>query len=200
MNLSIEHALRTNFFSHIYTLPLSICFQNKKEKIVVRLAENFIKSGTIRVSHWFLSQTKEKESLPPFIDYDIDKNEIFIDGKIAPLDWKIMPYSERGLSRGIHQNPDPPMSYEQERKYKNTIDELYFSKAHIRKKEKWIFDEFYKVNKIKTPYPSSESKLKWNLWKKYFIYTNKNISGELLFSQKFPRYIVTNPVLELFLQ
>jgi len=207
MNLALEYMIRTGEFQFMLDFPYSVFLNNydNDHKLVMTIYESF-RSGRLAVKHWLVSHCTPDFSVPQFLEYEIDRDELFVsDRTVLPGHYPLW-YREEPFEAGRKQHTDMPHAAEDEKSYKDTLDNFLNSKRHRLARIDWLWKLFSSVYNVemkgyvstrnathymallKQFYPSLAPN--WVRWRRYMLdFSNQvgQVAGELLFHSSYAK-------------
>jgi hypothetical protein len=201
MNLATEYILRGKRARCMLSLPLSIFLRTKdKNKLIITLSQE-CDGPSVIVKHWKLWLTSQKDRLPPFDEFKIEKKDVFTSEHVIVPGCSILDYLESPYDAFSDTFGDL-----QETEYNNSVNNFYNSLEHKERKKCWLWEEFEKIyvqDRLKFGYSDKNyqgMKIQqdlvkfyakttwncWNQWRKHFLsVSNGPAAGELVFRSEF---------------
>lgn len=210
MNLAIEYMLRKERIRKLLCLPCSLFLTDQdKHKMIVTINQAY-GPKTLIVKHWFVEQSKKQEILPPFSEYAVPPEELFVSNKIVLKDspWfaKLLQFQEEPYITGLKQHSDLAHAAVQEVEYNDCLANFLNPRGHKKTKTDWLWEVFSaKIvpDPIKSQYTDKNADMQrqlvgyyckpswgiWEYWKKHLL-DFEGPAAELVFASaygvKFP--------------
>jgi len=213
MNLAIEYILRNKRVQNMLTLPCALYLTTaENRKLIVGMQNTYVSSMHLTVKHWRMWEATDKDKLPPFTEYRVNREDVFKPGPIVIAGCKILDYCESPYQSGIKQVADYPLSLSQQSDYYETLNNFYDSVSHQKNKLNWLWQAFQSIHipehlryehghddidglNLQREIVQYSSKPIWNTW----LYWRKHlldfsgVSPELVFRRE---YVPKEPVVE----
>lgn len=191
--------MRSNELRHQLKFPYSIFIESKREKKIITIHEK--NSNKLIIKHWKLKNCKIDQRLPPFDEFEIVKEEVFISSFVIIPGFDLLWYKEQSYNSTKFRAEIPFIS-STEKEYKECLENFLNSKRHKEMRDNWLWDSFtttYSIEKgpfyfltadhlntLRRHHPKFS--YTWTLWKKYlldFSMETGQIAGELLFQKEY---------------
>lgn len=187
MNLPVEYLTRDKRCHNLLSLPCSLFLTKDDYKLVITICHSFGNIGLV-IKHWKLSETKDTERLPPFVEFKIRDDELF-DSKFVVLEgYKTINYIDFPFESGLRQFADPPHCHIQDKEYSSCLDSYYNNSSHKVKRMAWLWDAFDKVYNVGIFHKDLPKQVlgTWLYWKKYLLLETLGTAPELVFRCEYP--------------
>lgn len=211
MNLAIEYLLRNDELHNIVKLPYSV-FVSKLvngDKIVITLHQKRKDTNVLMVKHWYILHCRQEQKIPPFQEFEIKREDMFVSPHVILPKCELMWYKEEPYPQCSRQFADYPHSERQEMEYRELLSRFLNSTKHQAYKNEWLWAAFIKVYLANVTsygllFSGGQDRIKvlkslapeltnnWMIWKKYFLdYSMEvgDVAGELMFQKEYAKQL-----------